>query len=133
MTDLSTVAAYREAFAVAGVAVTIQRVAGYSGSGSGVTTVSSVSVNAIVRNVTMDTTQTAQTGLSASSPGAIPQDDRLVIVMADDLDAAGFPLPVVKGDLIVLSLSAEQLQVTRVDPYKRALAGAIEITAAGVS
>jgi hypothetical protein len=130
MTDISTVAAYREAMAVNGVAVTIQRVSGYAPN---VTTLASVAVQAIVRNVTMDTTQTAQTGLSASSPGAIPQDDRLLIVLADDLAAANFPLPLAKGDLIVLALSAEQLQVTRVDPYKRALAGAIEITAAGVT
>ena len=130
MTDISTIAAYREAMAVNGVAVTIQRVSGYAPN---VTTLASVAVQAIVRNVTMDTTQTAQAGLSASSPGAIPQDDRLLIVLADDLAAADFPLPVAKGDLIVLALSAEQLQVTRVDPYKRALAGAIEITAAGIS
>jgi hypothetical protein len=75
----------------------------------------------------------AQAGLGASTPGAVPQDDRLVIVMADDLAAAAFPLPVAKGDLIVLSLSAEQLMVTRVDPYKRAFAGAIELTAAGIT
>ena len=130
MSDLSAVAAYREAFAVNGVGVTIQRVSGYAPN---VTTVASVAVTAIVRNVTADTTAAAQSGLSAATPGAVQQADRLVIVLADDLTAAGFPVPVARGDQVVLPDASEIVNVIRVDPYKRALAGAVEIFVAGVS
>ena len=130
MSDLSAAAAYREAIAVAGVAITLQRVSGYAPN---VTTVSAVSLNALVRNVSADTTAAAQSGLSASKPGAVTQADRLVIVLADDLAAAGFPVPVARGDQIVLPDASELLNVIRVDPYKRAIAGAVEIFAAGIS
>lgn len=130
MTDLSAVAAYREAMAVNGVAITIQRVSGYAPS---VTTVASVPIAAIVRNITADTTAAAQAGLSASTPGAVQQADRLVIVLADDLTAVGFPVPVARGDQIVLPDASELLNVIRVDPYKRAIAGAVEIFAAGIA
>jgi hypothetical protein len=130
MTDVSSVSAYREAMAVAGVPITLQRVSGYAPN---VTVTSAVSLNAIVRNVQPDTTSTAESGLSASQPGAITQADRLIIVLADDLAAANFPVPVDRGDQIVLPDSAEVLNVLRVDAYKRRIAGAIEIFAAGVS
>ena len=130
MTDFAVVSAYRNAFRVNGVPVTIQRVAGYAPN---VTTVASVSVTAIVRNVQPDTTADAQSGLSASTPGAVTQADRLVIVLADDLAAAGFPVPVAKGDQIVLPDASELITVIRVDPYKRAIAGAIEIFVAGIA
>jgi hypothetical protein len=130
MSDPSAVAAYRDAFAINGVTVSVQRVAGYAPN---VTTVASASVTAIVRQMAPDGTAVSQAGLSASLMGAISQEDRLVIVLADDLSAAGFPTPVVKGDQIVLPESSEILNISRVDPYKRALAGAIELYAAGVS
>ena len=130
MSDLSAAAAYREAIAVAGVAITLQRVSGYAPN---VTTVSAVSLNALVRNVSLDAAAAAQSGLSASTPGAVTQADRLVIVLADDLAAAGFPVPVARGDQIVLPDASELLNVIRVDPYKRAIAGAVEIFAAGIS
>lgn len=130
MSDPGALAAYRQALAINGVAVTLQRVAGYAPS---VTTVASANVTAIVRQMAPDATAVAQAGLSASMIGAVSQEDRLIIVLADDLAAAGFPLPVAKGDQIVLPNSSEVLNVTRVDPYKRAIAGAIELYAAGVS
>ena len=130
MSDLSAAAAYREAIAVAGVAITLQRVSGYAPN---VTTVSAVSLNALVRNVSLDAAAAAQSGLSASTPGAVTQADRLVIVLADDLAAAGFPVPVARGDQIVLPDASELLNVIRVDPYKRAIAGAVEIFAAGIA
>jgi hypothetical protein len=113
----------------AGVPVTIQRASGVAPN----VTVISAAITAIVRNVTPDTTEVAQNGVGASEPGSISQDDRLLIVMAQDLAAAAFPLPVVKGDLVTLSDSTEILNVARVDPYKRAMAGAIELTVTGVS
>ena len=130
MSDLSAAAAYREAIAVAGVAITLQRVSGYAPN---VTTVSAVSLNALVRNVSLDAAAAAQSGLSASTPGAVTQADRLVIVLADDLAAAGFPVPVARGDQVVLPDASELLNVLRVDPYKRAIAGAVEIFVAGVN
>ena len=130
MTDFAKVSAYRNAMARNPVAVTIQRVAGYAPN---VTTVASVVVTAIVRNVTADTTAAAQAGLSAATPGAVQQADRLVIVLADDLAAAGFPVPVAKGDQLVLPDASELITVIRVDPYKRAIAGAIEIFVAGIA
>ena len=93
----------------------------------------SVALDAFILSVTPNSTETAQAGLSASSPGAIGQNDRLVIVMAQDLSNAGFALPVVVGDQVTLPNSAEILAITRVDAYKRAVAGAIELTCAGVS
>jgi hypothetical protein len=130
VTDPSAVAAYRTALAVAGVAVTVQRVAGVTPN---VTTFAAAAVTAVVRLVVSDANAVSHAGLSASMMGAIDQADRLVILLADDLAVAGFPLPVANGDQIVLPESTEILNVTRVDPYKRALAGAIELYATGVS
>lgn len=115
---------------LAGVPVIFNRISGYAPN---VTTVASASITAIVRMMTPDSTAVAETGYSAHNAGSISQDDRLVIVMADDLTAADFPLPVMKGDRVVLSATSEEFEVTKVDPYKRALTGAIEVTIAGVS
>jgi hypothetical protein len=114
----------------AGVAVTFVRLSGYAPA---VTTVASANVTAIVRTVVNDTTEVAETGYSASQPGSISQDDRLVIVMAQDLTAAGFPLPVLKGDQVVLPSTSETLEVTRVDPYLGALRGTVNVYVTGVS
>ena len=55
---------------------------------------------------------------------------------AADLAALNFPLPVKKNDRITLFDDAgnevDVLNVTTVDAYKRAAAGAIELKAAGV-
>lgn len=130
MSDPSAVAAYRTAMSINGVAIIVQRVSGFAPN---VTIVNAAQVTAIVRQVISDTTEVAQAGLSASVMGAIDQADRLVIVLADDLCAEGFPLPVAKGDQVALPDSSEILNVTRVDPYRRAMAGAIELYATGVS
>ncbi len=130
MTDPSAVAAYRQALRVAGVGVTVQRESGYAPN---VVVVASANVTAAVRQVAPDGTSTSQAGIGAGVMGVVDQADRLVILLAADLAAQGFPLPVVKGDQVLLPDSAERLNVTRVDAYKRRLAGAIEIYAAGVS
>jgi len=130
MPDLSAIAAYAEAFAVAGVPVTINRVSGYTPN---VTIVATATVNAIVRNVQVNSTAAAESNFGASEPGAISQNERLVIVSATDLASADYPLPVQKGDQIVLPATNEILTISRVDPYKRAMANAIELYAAGVS
>ena len=58
-----------------------------------------------------------------------------ILVMAADLAAAGFPLPLQKGDRVVLQAAdetppaGEVLVLTRVDAQKRKLAGCIEAAA----
>ena len=131
MPDPSAVAAHRQAIAVAGVAIVYSR---RSGLAPNVVTVSA-SVNAVVRTMRPDSQGPAQDGLGASQPGAVNQDQRLVIVMAVDLTSQGIALPLRTGDKIsVMSddeapIVLETLNVDRFDPYKRAFAGAIEIFA----
>lgn len=128
MSDASTVAAYREAFAVAGQAVTFQRVAPGSGAA-----VASATVTAVVRSVTPDGAAVSREGFSASKPGAITQSARRVLAMKDDLAGAGFPLPVQKGDRILVAETGEWLQVEDVDNSKRFFAGCVEMIARGVA
>ena len=90
-------------------------------------------VTAKVSTWAPDTTQTAASGLSASQVGSIPEGARFLLVMAADLAAAGFPLPVMKGDWAVLASTGEQLTITHSDPHKRQIAGAIEIWGVGVA
>lgn len=111
-----------------GVPVTFQRLTGYAPN---VTLVEAV-VTAKVTNVTADTAAETDAGISSSETGNISQDDRLILVMAADLAAAGFSLPVAKGDKVIIDgVAADDLTVIRVDAYKRAMAGAIEVFVAG--
>jgi len=134
MADPAAVAAYREALSPppvgAGVSVVINQVSGFAPN---FTVDASATVNAAVRMILADRTAPAADGLGAAQPGAIEQGDRIVIVMADDLTAAGFPRPMQRGDQVVLPNASEVLNVLRVDPYKRAFAGAIELTVVGVA
>ena len=90
-------------------------------------------VTVSMRDMTPDTTQTSESGISASQTGSVQQFDRFMIVMASDLAAASFPL-LRQGDQIVLGadLGGETLSVVKADPAKRAIAGAIEVFAAGI-
>lgn len=90
------------------------------------------SVTALVRLVQTDNEPESRTGYTASKPGAITQDDREIIVMASDLASARFPLPIVKGDRVRIDGGTEEWNVAKVDAYKRAMSGAIEITVSGV-
>jgi hypothetical protein len=110
--------------------VTLQRVAGEAPN---VVTVASVVVNARVLNIIADATQTAQAGLGASSMGAIEQGDRTVILSGADLAAENFPLPVIRGDQVILPDNAEILNVLRVDAYTRRYVGGVTLTVVGVS
>ena len=121
-------AAHRRALQRTGELVTVRRV-----SGTAPRTVSfSVEVYANVQSYAPDTVEPSQTGYSASQLGGITQNDRKVIIVAQDLSDARFPLPVLKNDKIVLA-NGEVLNVTGVDEHKRSLAGAIELTAAGIA
>ena len=119
--------AYRRAIQRTGELVTVRRV-----SGTAPRTASfSVEVYANVQTYAPETTEPSEAGYSASQLGGITQNDRKVIIVAQDLADARFPLPVQKNDKIVLA-NGDVLNVTGVDEHKRQLAGAIELTAAGI-
>lgn len=131
--DPGMVAAYRDALDKAGVTVTVTRINGFAPNA---VTVKAENIRAIVRADTPNTTETAQGGYATTRMGAMTEGDRVVILMAADLAALNFPLPVKKNDRITLFDDAgnevDVLNVTTVDAYKRAAAGAIELKAAGV-
>ncbi|QAY96705.1 hypothetical protein CWB41_13995 [Methylovirgula ligni] len=123
----SAEAAYRRAIEKAGVSVTFKRV-----SGAAPNTVSfSADVTAIVRDYTDDGGAGQRDGLGPSVIGGITQGKRQIIVMAADLKAKRFPLPVVKSDQIYVSGSDALLTVDSADAQLRAMAGAIDIAATG--
>jgi hypothetical protein len=122
--------ATKAAICVVGVCVTFQRLTGMEPN----VVTTSAEVRAVVRLVTPDGEAEAQTNYSGSKPGGITQDDRFVMVMACDLAEQGFPLPVIKGDRVVLDPSTQETaEVTKVDYFRRAIAGAIELTVTGVA
>ena len=92
----------------------------------------SATVIAVVQDYAPDSTSEAETDVSGRKLGAITQGDRTLIVMADDLAAQNFPLPLVKNDKVELA-SGDQLNVVSVDAYKRQAAGAIEVKASGTA
>ncbi len=127
-TSPNAAAGYRRALAKRGIPVTVTRINGVSPNAVTVT----AQVSAVVIDYTPDTTTVEQTGYSASKVGALTQGDRLVILMGDDLQAQGFPLPMRKHDRITLP-TQDVLDVVEVDPFKRGVAGAIELKAAGIA
>lgn len=127
MIDPSAEAFTREGIALRGVAVTFQRISGTAPR----TFKFSADVVASIESASPDTEEVARTGYSARSPGAISQNDRNVIVMACDLKAARFPLPLRKGDKLIVKSTADRFTVARVDALKRAFSGAIELVVTG--
>ena len=117
----------RAIYAAGGVQVTFTRVTGVAPNA----VTKSATVKAVVRHYKIDTRETGQEGFKPASPGAITQGDREILVMADDLAAGGFPLPVQKGDKIAAA-TGEKMHVISADALKRSVAGCIEIQAAGV-
>ena len=126
--DPAALAGYRRALAKNGVPVTVTRITGFAPN----TVPFKANVLAIVRNYVPNSTAVAEEGSSVSKPGAITIGQRMVILLADDLQAKGFPLPLQKNDLITLK-SGDPLNVDAVDALKRAAAGAIELKASGVA
>ena len=111
-----------------GVPVIFQRLTGYAPD----VTLIEAAVIAKVTNVTADTAAETEAGISSSETGNISQNDRMVLVMASDLSAAGFPLPIALGDKVIIDgVADDDATVIRVDAYKRAMAGAIEVFVAG--
>jgi hypothetical protein len=140
--DPAAVAAYRRALARRGRWVIIRRV---SGQAPAATTTDAV-VLAIV-----DDYVTEASVMPVKREGSITQGGRKVIVLADDLSAQRFPLPIVKNDKMILLddqqsfqgqkprvvpggktvWEADALNLENPDPSKRAVAGAIELLAVG--
>ncbi len=130
MINPGAVAAYRRALAIRGEQVTVTRNIGYAPAVTSVT----ATVQAIVMNYTPDTIAAERTGVGSSEPGGITQGDRMIILMAVDLQLANYPLPMTKDDQITLTASTgDTLNVTKVDMSKRAFAGAIELLAGGTA
>jgi hypothetical protein len=105
-----------------GALVTFQRVTGLAPN----TTLISAEVNALVRSYQPDGVAESQSGYSGSQMGAITLGDRQILVMASDLAAKGFPLPLRKNDNAIVADTGEKLKITRVDMTKRAIAACIE-------
>jgi hypothetical protein len=120
-------ASHRRQIKRRGVPITFRRITGAAPN----TTTIEKTVNAVVSTLTPDQLSTSRTGYSESLVGALAQGSRRIIVMAEDLQTAGFPLPLKKNDGITLD-SGERLNVTQVDAETRAVAGAIELLAAGI-
>jgi hypothetical protein len=127
MIDASAEAFTRLGIRMVGIPVRFERVTGYAPN----VVTTSATVIAKVMKYALDTVTVSETGYPASKQGAIRQGDREVLVMAADLAAEGFPLPVLKSDRIVLA-TGDTLLIIAVDANKRAMAGCIEIDAAGV-
>ena len=113
----------------AGIAVTFQRLTGYAPD----VTTTTAAITAVVRTATPDAASPARDGLAASQPGSVEQNSRWILLMAQDLTNGGISLPIVVGDQIAIPSTGELLNVDRIDPYKRALAGAIELYASAVT
>jgi hypothetical protein len=123
MVDPAMQAAYRRALARTGETVTVQRVSGTAPR----TATFSASVKANVQSYAPETNEVSEGGYGSSQIGATTQSQRKVIVVAEDLAAARFPLPVQKNDRVMLA-DGTKCNVTGVDAHKRQLAGAIELT-----
>jgi hypothetical protein len=83
-------------------------------------------VTALVRNYLPAGGPPSVDGYSATKRGGISEGERQILVMASDLAAAKFPLPLIKGDLALVADTGERLKITRVDMTKRAIAACIE-------
>ena len=71
-------------------------------------------------------------GYASTKLGGISENDRQIILMTSDLQAARYPLPLRKNDKIIIVETGDELNIIEVDAYKREIAGAIELRAAGV-
>jgi hypothetical protein len=132
MTDLSAQAALRNMVNTIGQMVTFQRVVGVAPNVTILPAPNGATLMARVRGYTPESTEVAETGYASSQVGAITQTDRKVIVVADDLAATGFPMPVKKNDKIIL-VDGTKGNVTEVDAHKRSFSGGIEITMAEIA
>lgn len=113
-----------------GVAVTFRRITG-AAPNTTIVPIGGAVVTAIVREYRPDRAAASEGGYGAGQIAAVGLGDRQVIVMADELTAAGFPLPLQKDDQIIVTSTSELLVVREPDSAKRAVAGCIEMYAVG--
>lgn len=125
--DPAAVRAYEDALARVGRLVTIQRISGTAPR----TVIFSASVRAVVSGMGDATQPPSRTGYGESGVGAVTQTSRTAILLGCELVDARFPLPVRKNDKLLLD-GGDKLNVIAVDAEKRSVAGAIELTLAGV-
>jgi hypothetical protein len=140
-TDANALAGYRRAIAVRGQLLIVRRI---TGDPPGAVTTTDAKVSGIVMDYVAKKELAASLELRRGfDEGGITFGARNVIVLADDLTDAGFALPVAKNDKIVLNADPaqlgngtaagdEELNILSVDPWKRGIAGAIDIVAEGV-
>lgn len=124
MVDLSAQAAYRRAIARRGESVTFQRISGQAPNRTILPAPAGATVDCMVMNY-----MAAGDVMAVQPEGGISLGDRMIIVLADDLAHAGFPLPLRKNDKALVQ--GELLNIENLDPSKRGIAGAIEIHAKG--
>ena len=130
MSDPNASAALQRALKKTGDVVTLQRV---TGEAPNVVTIATAAVWARVHDLMPDPKQTSRDGLASSSRGSIEQNDRKVTISALDLAALGYPLPVARGDQVILPDSTEVLNVNAVDAYSRRYVAGVVLTVVGVS
>jgi hypothetical protein len=124
VTDPNAIQAYRRAIARRGESVTFQRITGQAPNVTILPPPNGATVQAIVMNY-----QVQPDVMRVDPEGGVTLGDRQIIVLADDLTAAGFPLPLRKNDKAIVQ--GEVLNVETLDPSKRGIAGAIEVHAKG--
>lgn len=112
-----------------GQQVTFERIVGFAPNTSTI----SATITAAIRGKAPDTIEPRRAGYSSAEPGGLAETEREFLVMADDLSKEGFPLPLQRGDKLILDQTGERLNILRFDAGRRAIAGVIEITAAGVA
>jgi hypothetical protein len=125
MIDTNALEGYRRAIARRGESVTFQRITGQAPN----VTVLPAGGGATVQAIVTHYQPTSPIG-GFAGPDAITEGDRSIIVLSDDLTAAGFPLPLQKNDKVVVQ--GELMNIERVDPSTRGIAGAWELVALGV-
>jgi hypothetical protein len=114
-------AGYRRALVARGVPVKFRRVTGAAPN--------TQSFFADVAAIVLTETAAKAEGTFALA-GEMAENDRLLIVVADDLAHKRFPLPLVEGDQVLLL--GEWTNLVKVDPLSRAFAGAIVAIAKGI-
>lgn len=127
MTATAAASAYRRVLALVGQPATFIRVTGFAPHP---VATQQATVNVMASGDVPDAATSSRTGYGSADIGSITQNSRTLIVLAQDLVDAGFPVPVRKNDKI--TLQGEELNVTAVDVNKRQYAGAVEVTVAGV-
>lgn len=126
MIDPSAQAFTANGIRIRGVEVTVQRISGTAPR----TAIFSATIMGSVEVVQPDRAASERSGYGAGNTGALTQDDRQVVLMVSDLIEKRFPLPLRKNDRMLIG--DDIFTIARVDPYKRAMAGALEATITGV-